>query len=325
MRPARGATSLSGVLAVDKPAGMTSHDVVAALRRATGERRIGHAGTLDPLATGLMLVLVGPATRLAQYLSGQDKSYETTIVFGIATDTLDADGTVTGTAPVPETVFDAEVARRLLASLEGPADQVPPVYSAIKTGGVVAHRAARAGDTPDLAPRPVVIHEARLLGIEDDSRSWRVALRVSKGTYVRAFARDVGEAAGTLAHVASLRRTAIGDVHIVDAQPLADATAAGLAGVLEPLFIDPVRLLGLPVLADAAAAASNGAAVPVQGATLTTPAPGGNAPDDPRRGAVVGEPGVHVVLADDTKMYAVYRCEGEYYRAETVIPGGVSR
>ena len=304
MRPARGATPLSGVLAIDKPTGLTSHDVIATLRRATGERRIGHAGTLDPLATGVLVVLIGPATRLAQYLTGHDKSYEATVIFGATTDTLDSDGTVTGRAEVPETVLDADVASQLLASMEGATEQVPPVYSAIKTDGVIAHRAARAGAAPDLAPRSVIIHEARLLSIDTERDSWYVALHVSKGTYVRAFARDLGVAAGTLAHVAALRRVASGPVTISEAVSLDDAVDAASAGGLERYFLDPVRLLGMPVLEGAADAALTGRPV-----------------------AADAHPGSSssVVLADDAKLYAIYRREGDLYRAETVLPGGVCR
>src|SRR5665648_353727 len=142
MSTRRGATDLSGILAVDKPSGITSHDVVAAVRRATGERRVGHAGTLDPVATGLLTILVGPATRLEPYLSGHDKTYVATIAFGTSTDTDDADGAVIQTVPVPGDVIDPDAASRLLASFTGEQLQVPPAYSAIKRGGQVAHRAA---------------------------------------------------------------------------------------------------------------------------------------------------------------------------------------
>ena len=247
MKPRRGATDLAGVLLIDKPSGMTSHDVVATVRRATGEGRVGHAGTLDPLASGLLLVLVGRATRLEQYLVGHDKSYDVRIVFGTATDTLDSDGKVTDSQPVPSDVLDPDHARAVLVSFLGTQQQAPPVYSAIKTGGIAAHRRARAGEVPDLPARTVTVTEARLVGIDAATRSWDVALRVSKGTYVRALARDIGRAAGTVAHVAALRRTAVGLSGVDEALDLEDVLDSARRGTLPSRFIDPVPLLGLPV------------------------------------------------------------------------------
>lgn len=247
MKPRRGATDLAGVLPIDKPSGMTSHDVVAAVRQATGEGRVGHAGTLDPLASGLLLLLVGRATRLEQYLVGHDKCYDVRIRFGTTTDTLDADGSITESLPVPPTVLDPARARDILASFIGTRTQEPPVYSAIKTGGVAAHRRARAGETPDLAARTVTISEALLLDADPDNWSWDVAFSVSKGTYVRALARDIGRAAGTVAHVTALRRTRIGSFGVEDALPLEDALGRARSGTLPSSFIDPVPLLGLPV------------------------------------------------------------------------------
>ncbi len=203
----RGATGLSGILLVDKPEGMTSHDVVAIVRRATGEGRVGHAGTLDPAATGLLVVLVGPATRLEPYLSSATKSYEATIAFGAATDTDDADGAVIATSPVPTEVGDPVYARALLARLLGDSEQMPPTYSAIKTAGEVAHRVARAGGEVVVRPRAIRVDEARLLDVDPETESWRVAFTVSKGTYIRALARDVGLAADTHAHLSGLTRT----------------------------------------------------------------------------------------------------------------------
>ncbi|HZL05264.1 MAG TPA: tRNA pseudouridine(55) synthase TruB, partial [Coriobacteriia bacterium] len=192
MSTRRGATDLSGILAVDKPSGITSHDVVAAVRRATGERRVGHAGTLDPVATGLLTILVGPATRLEPYLSGHDKTYVATIAFGTSTDTDDADGAVIQTVPVPGDVIDPDAASRLLASFTGEQLQVPPAYSAIKRGGQVAHRAARAGEPLAIEPRPVVVRAAELIAIDSTVPVWDVRFTVSKGTYIRALARDIG-------------------------------------------------------------------------------------------------------------------------------------
>jgi len=248
MRPRRAATDLAGVLAIDKPSGLTSHDVVAVVRGATGEGRIGHAGTLDPLASGLLLVLVGRATRLARYLVGHDKRYDARITFGTTTDTLDADGTITESVPVPPGVLDPAYARRLLESLVGSHLQIPPAYSAIKTAGVAAHRRARAGDAPVLEPRPIVISEARLVAVDPDAPSWDVTFAVSKGTYVRALARDVGRLAGTVAHLAALRRTSVGALDLGSALTLDAALDSAREGTLPSCFIDPVPLLNLPVV-----------------------------------------------------------------------------
>lgn len=244
----RGATSLAGILLVDKPAGMTSHDVVARVRRATGEGRVGHAGTLDPLATGLLVVLVGPYTRLEPYLSSAEKSYLATLRFGAETDTDDAEGAITRTSPTDESLFAPERAREVLRGFLGKSEQQPPAYSAIKVGGQVAHRAARAGGALELAPRPIEVYEAELLSVDADEREWTVAFRVSKGTYVRALARDIGRSAGSAAHLAGLRRTASGASDVAQALSLEDVERAAAVGGIEGLFADPLAALGLPVV-----------------------------------------------------------------------------
>lgn len=304
MRASRGATDLSGVLAVDKPRNMTSHDVVAALRTVSGERRIGHTGTLDPMATGLLLVLVGPATRLERYLSGCEKSYEATIAFGETTDTLDADGSVVATAPVPGEVFDPAYARGLLARFLGPQHQVPPAYSAIKTDGVAAYKRARSGRAPALAPRPVTVHQADLVRTDSAARTWDVVFRVSAGTYVRALARDIGEAAGTVAHLAALRRTRVGAADLASAVTLESVRASGPEG-LRSLFIDPVPLLGMPTRLVEPDTVRDGAALP----------PGEHTYPE----------GTAVAMTTPDRLLAIYRVSGAALRAETVIPGGVSR
>ena len=250
MSPRRGATGLSGVLALDKPAGMTSHDVVAVVRRATGERRVGHAGTLDPLATGLMTVLVGPATRLEPYLSGHDKTYVATIAFGQSTDTDDADGIVTATLAVPPEITDPAAARQLLSTFLGMQEQLPPAYSAIKQGGLIAHRAARAGEPLALASRPIVVHAVELLAIDASLPAWDVRFTVTKGTYIRSLARDIGTRAGTAAHITELRRTHAGTLSVEDAVPLSAFDSPLSGDELAARFIDPVAALGLPALFD---------------------------------------------------------------------------
>jgi tRNA pseudouridine55 synthase len=258
----RGATTLAGVLLVDKPAGMTSHDVVAIIRRATGEGRVGHAGTLDPMATGLLVVLVGPYTRLEPYLSAARKSYRARIVFGAETDTDDAEGTVVRTAPVPDQVRDPEYARDMLARTMGPSSQVPPAYSAIKVAGRVAHRAARAGEQLVLESRPIDVLDATLTSVDPATASWDVDYTVSKGTYVRALARDLGRACGTAAHLGALQRTTSGALRLADARTLDDVAIAASEGRMPELFSDPFTSLGLPVRDAAMPDLENGRSLP---------------------------------------------------------------
>ncbi len=266
----RGATALAGILLVDKPAGMTSHDVVAIIRRETGEGRVGHAGTLDPMATGLLVVLLGPFTRLEPFLSAAVKSYDARIVFGSETDTDDAEGAVVATAPVPEAVRDPGYARTMLGASVGETSQVPPAYSAIKVGGRVSHRAARAGERLELKARPIEVLDASLISVDASAHSWEVTYTVSKGTYVRALARDLGRACGTVAHLGALRRTASGPLRIGSANTLDTIAAAAAGGRLESLFVDPLSTLGLPVVHAHAAQLANGKSLPIGDANGAT-------------------------------------------------------
>lgn len=238
---------IEGVLLVDKPRGLTSHDVVYHLRRKLQMKKIGHAGTLDPMATGLLVVLVGPYTRLAPYLSAADKSYRAIIAFGSETDTDDAEGTVSRSADVPADIFDTAKARQMLGSTVGAALQTPPAFSAIKVGGRVAHRAARAGEELELEARPIDVFSAELTDASASARTWDVDYRVSKGTYIRALARDLGRAAGSAAHLGALRRTASGALSLDDAITLQEVVAAAGEGRLAELFSDPIVAMGLPV------------------------------------------------------------------------------
>jgi len=305
VKASRGATDLAGIVLVDKPGGMTSHDVINAFRQASGERRVGHAGTLDPMATGLLLVLVGRATRLEQYLVGHDKRYEATIRFGSGTDTLDAEGTVTHEAEVDPAIFDEAFAARILAGFCGPQDQIPPAYSAIKRGGVAAHRMARAGVTPVLEARSVVVHDAQLLGCDDQKRTWDVSFSVSKGTYIRSLARDIGEAAGTVAHLSRLRRTNVGISSVEDATSLEQAVAYAEADELETIMTDPVVLLGLPILTADPTSVRDGRAIPALEAGV----------DD----------GEAVALVHGNVLLGVYRRREELLVPDTVLAPGVAR
>ncbi|MEZ4407932.1 MAG: tRNA pseudouridine(55) synthase TruB [Polyangiales bacterium] len=206
-----------GFVLVDKPRGLTSHDVVALARKALGTRAVGHAGTLDPMATGLLVVLVGRATKLSSWLTADDKRYLTTVRFGEATASLDADGAVTETAPVAERALDPDALRATLASMEGASMQVPPAVSAIKVDGVAMHERTRRGETVALDARPVTIHRAALLGVRREARELDLDLHVSKGFYVRAFGRDLAAALGTVGHLTALRRVASGAMTVGEA------------------------------------------------------------------------------------------------------------
>jgi tRNA pseudouridine55 synthase len=213
---------------VDKPAGMTSHDVVAIVRRAAGESRIGHAGTLDPFATGLLVLLLGRATRLLPYLNGEPKTYEASIRFGSETDTDDATGTPTMTAPVP--TLDAIEAA--LPTLTGAIAQVPPAYSAKQIAGRRAYDAARAGAPLPLKPVAVTVHEWTPIGFQRDTLSARISC--SGGTYIRALARDLGRATGSAAHLSALRRVSSGP-YSVDMAVGIDAVKGGTLPVGSPV------------------------------------------------------------------------------------------
>lgn len=211
--------SPEGLLLVDKPAGITSHDVVDRVRRAYGERSVGHLGTLDPFATGLLIVLVGRATRLATFLDIEPKAYEAVISFGAETDTDDATGEVTRSAPPPA---EPDV-RAAIVTLTGEIEQVPPAYSAKKVAGKRAYAAARSGEALELAPASVVVHGWEIGAFTGDALT--ATITCGGGTYIRALARDLGRFSGSAAHLASLRRTRIGKFDVTDATP-ADALAA---------------------------------------------------------------------------------------------------
>lgn len=202
-----------GVIVVDKPRGPTSHDVVAKARRALGTREIGHAGTLDPMATGVLVLAVGEATKLVPYLTAADKEYEATVTLGIATDTLDAEGRETERAEIPSTwqgalpnALDAEANRT---------SQRPPAFSAIHTKGERAHEIARRGETVELAEREVRV--VSLASTEVREREVRLRLVVSKGYYVRSLARDLALRLGTVGHLSALRRVRSGVFSVSDA------------------------------------------------------------------------------------------------------------
>ena len=205
-----------GVLLVDKPSGPTSHDVVRAARARLGLRRVGHAGTLDPFASGVLLLCLGPSTRISQYLSAMDKSYLATARLGVSTSTHDLDGDVVDDSALWRGL-DERVVRDALEALQGPIRQVPPRYSAKKVRGTAAHRRSRRGEVVRLDPVPVEVYE--IAGIRCALPFVTFAVRCSSGTYVRALARDLGRELGTGAHLTALRRTAVGPMSARDAVP----------------------------------------------------------------------------------------------------------
>jgi tRNA pseudouridine55 synthase len=206
----------SGLVVVDKPGGMTSHDVVARVRRLAGTRKVGHAGTLDPMATGVLVLGVNRATRLLGHLTLSDKRYDATIRLGVSTTTDDAEGEVVETSPTADL---GEVAvRDALASFVGEIDQVPSAVSAVKVDGKRAYARVRAGESLDLPPRRVTVHALDVT--EVDLPEVRVSVHVSSGTYVRALARDVGAALGVGGHLTALRRTTAGPFGLADARTL---------------------------------------------------------------------------------------------------------
>lgn len=232
-------TAASGLIIVDKPPGWTSHDVVARVRRLVGTRRVGHAGTLDPMATGVLVVGVEKATRLLGHLALTEKEYLATIRLGQATDSGDAEGTVVASADA--SVLDIEAVREGAAAFTGEIMQVPPAVSAIKVGGKRSYQLARAGAAPVLAPRPVTVRAFRVLAArpEGDVLDVDVSVICSSGTYVRALARDLGDRLGVGGHLTMLRRTRVGPYDL------------GVARGLDKLAADPSVI----PLAEAAAAA----------------------------------------------------------------------
>ncbi|WP_344781183.1 tRNA pseudouridine(55) synthase TruB [Microbacterium kribbense] len=218
----------TGILLVDKPAGVTSHDVVARARKARGTRKIGHAGTLDPMATGLLVLGIGPATRLLTYLVGLDKTYTATIRLGQSTDTDDADGQITARTDASGLAPDAIAAG--VARLTGPIAQVPSRVSAIRVNGRRAYDLARAGESVELAAREVVISRFEVIAARehDGCRDLDVVVDCSSGTYIRALARDLGADLGVGGHLIALRRTRVGPFAVSDAASVGDLAAATL-------------------------------------------------------------------------------------------------
>lgn len=287
-----------GFLLVDKPGAWTSHDVVAKARGITGIRKIGHAGTLDPLATGLVILGIGRATKLIRFIQDLPKEYVAEIRFGVGTDSLDADGVETWRQPMP---FDRESLEAVIPQFVGPLMQVPPMVSALKQGGKRLHELARAGIEVDRPPRPVVIHSLELLdftpGVHPEAI---VRVHCSKGTYIRSLADDLAQALGGHAHLTALRRLGTGSLNVADAVTL-DALEAALPAWTDSL-LSPARAL------------SNFTGIDLDGPSATAVANGRRLP---RRDGLAE--GSLVRMMSGTDMLAMYRVEGNQMMSEVVL------
>ena len=258
--------ALDGFLVVDKPAGWTSFDVVARVRRLTRERRIGHAGTLDPAATGVLPLAVGSATRVLEYLATAAKTYLAEITFGVETDTLDGDGRVTAVADASHLAREQIEAH--LPAFRGALDQIPPMHAAIKVGGRRLYELARRGEVVEREPRRVTISTFTLLRWEPPVAT--LLVDCSKGTYVRALARDLGQALGTGAYLSDLIRLRTGPFHLCEAVTLAEIAAAELPWTWAALAIHPDAVLedwpALLLDSTASTAWRNGSPIPTEDA-----------------------------------------------------------
>lgn len=208
--------AISGVLVIDKPVGLTSHDIVQVVRKGTGIRRAGHTGTLDPRASGVLVVLIGPAVRLSEYVSASDKRYQAIVRLGSSTDTYDAEGEITRTASPDE--ISEEMFENALSNFIGEIEQVPPPYSAVKVKGRKAYEMARKGEEVELEPRIIQVHNLELL--EWAPPEAVIDVYCSSGTYVRSLANDLGNVLGCGAHLIGLRRTKSGRFTLRDSVPL---------------------------------------------------------------------------------------------------------
>ncbi len=294
--------STDGFVVVDKPGGMTSHDVVARMRRLARTRRVGHAGTLDPMATGVLVIGIGRATRLLPYAAGHRKTYLGTVRLGQTTVTDDAEGDVTAESATDH-LTDAGITEAL-QPFRGEISQVPSAVSAIKIKGVRSYARVRKGEDVALPPRPVTIHRLELLNVHRSSQVVDVDIEVecSAGTYVRALARDLGAALGVGGHLVALRRTSVGGFTLDEAVPLATLLAADA----------PPEVLDLPAVAHRLFARRD-----VNAELAGTLSHGGPLPP-------MGQPGPYAVYGPDGRVIAVVSERDGMARADVVLaPAGV--
>lgn len=292
---------LDGLLVIDKPSGWTSHDVVAKLRGACGQRRIGHAGTLDPDATGVLLVGLGRVTRLLRFLQGESKAYRAEVVFGIATDTLDASGRETDRRAMPVTRDEVEATA---ARFVGDVEQVPPMVSAVKIGGRRLHDLARRGEDVERPARTV--HISRV-DVDDftpgDHPVATIHVECGSGTYIRSLADDLGRALGGFAHVRALRRLRVGAFTLDDAHPLDELLGDPRAHVLTPA--DAMRAMSRVGVDDAHRAA-------IAHGTVFTGDPIGDRAEGP---------GPFAMIDPDGTLLAVYERRGAKLKPAVVLAG----
>ena len=296
---------IDGVLVIDKPSGPTSHDVVARVRRALREKRIGHTGTLDPLATGVLPLVIGRATRLASFLSADRKSYAAAVRLGCATDSYDAaERQAAGLAPPPAPDITRSQVEDALAEFRGSFMQAPPPYSAKKIGGVAAHRLARRNKPVQPAPVAVTVHELECLGMAEGLV--QLTLTVSAGFYVRSLAHDLGARLGCGAHLEELRRTAAGEFDLREAVPLDQVESSGVEAARRVIPME--RLLSeMP-----------GVRLSERGRTRVSH---GNpvGPADFSGGAVVGAPGTVRLIDADGHLIAIGNATADGLLRPTVV------
>jgi tRNA pseudouridine55 synthase len=233
---------MNGVLIINKPAGITSHDVVARVRRLFSMRQVGHCGTLDPFATGLLLVTLGKATKISRFLEAENKTYRATLRLGQSTDSLDCDGTIVETLPIP--LLTAASITKTMQSFLGEQEQIPPMYSAVKIGGKKLYELARKGETIEREARRIQVEDMTLLSYQEPFVEFRVVC--SRGTYVRVLASDLASRLGTVGHLAQLHREAIGSWHDNQSLSLEDLSIdSPLLSIREALnFMTQIGLTG---------------------------------------------------------------------------------
>ena len=255
-------TAINGVLGIDKPAGLSSFDVIRKVRRALGIRKVGHTGTLDPMATGLLVLVLGQATRLAPFVVDGEKRYTASVRFGVETNTFDAEGEVTHKASHESiNALNTQRIESALSLFRGEIMQRPPVFSAIKVDGKRSYARARNGEKFELPERAVHIHQLEV--VSHRGPEWDFDIRCSKGTYIRSFASDLGQAVGTGAHLIGLRRTRVGSFHIDDTtsiEALFENPLEQLAQKLKPMVSAVHHLNPINVTADAVPGIRNGQA-----------------------------------------------------------------
>lgn len=320
----RGQSGISCLLGVNKPPNFTSHDIVNTVRKVFCERRVGHGGTLDPFATGVLPVMIGPATRLAQYFDGCKKEYIAAIKFGFSTITDDLTGQVLKTGTVTHNLRDSCYARSVLQDFVGNLKQTPPQFSAVQIDGVRAYSQARKGEEIELKPRDVVVYSADLLSIEDNindlALTWMVRFVVGSGTYVRSLARDIGTRVGCPAHLHSLSRMAVGGISLSDSFRLEDLWEHKKDCTLDPCKVLP--MLSYFIDESMTPAIMNGAPIKFNPNLVYEYVNG-----EPKTVDRDLTPGTTMFIVLPDKVLGVYALDEklEMLRAETIFSVGVTR